>query len=67
MTRTKHERCDGRGLCAELRPDVFTRHDWRLSVGVQELSLAKAIPSTSLKYAKEAVRRCPRIALRLLG
>jgi ferredoxin len=33
---------------------------------VQELSLA-SYPIDLLKYAKEAVKHCPRMALRLLG
>ena len=59
-------RCDGRGLCTELLPEVFTRDDWGYPLarsGVRE----PAIPAASLKYAKAAVKRCPRLALRLLA
>ena len=58
-------RCDGRGLCTELLPEVFTRDDWGYPLarsGVRE----PAIPAASLKYAKPAVKRSPRLALRLL-
>jgi ferredoxin len=58
-------RCDGRGLCTELLPDVFTRDDWGYPLarsGARE----PAIPPESAKYAKAAVKRCPRLALRLL-
>jgi len=44
---------------------VFTRDDWGYPLarsGVRE----PAIPAASLKYAKAAVKRCPRLALRLL-
>jgi ferredoxin len=55
--------CDGRGLCAELLPEVLTSDEWgypmaRQSLGVpEELSLA----------ARRAVDRCPKLALRLVS
>ena len=58
-------RCDGRGLCTELLPEVFIRDDWGYPLarsGARE----PAIPAESTKYAKAAVKRCPRLALRLL-
>ncbi|MCX2929131.1 ferredoxin [Mycobacterium sp. CVI_P3] len=58
-------RCDGRGLCAELLPDVFTRDDWGYPLA-HKGSREPAIPPESAKYARAAVKRCPRTALRLL-
>ena len=58
-------RCDGRGLCVELLPDLFTRDDWGYPLA-HKSSREPAIPAQSAKYAKAAVKRCPRMALRLL-
>ena len=58
-------RCDGRGLCTELLPDVFTRDDWGYPLA-RSGDREPAIPAESVKYAKAAVKRCPRLALRLL-
>jgi ferredoxin len=58
-------RCDGRGLCAELLPDVLTRDDWGYPLA-RRSSREPAIPPESAKYARAAVKRCPRMALRLL-
>ncbi|WP_345892156.1 ferredoxin [Mycolicibacterium sphagni] len=58
-------RCDGRGLCAELLPDVFTRDDWGYPLA-RDGSREPVIPPAAAKFAKAAVKRCPRLALRLL-
>jgi ferredoxin len=58
-------RCAGRGLCAELLPDVFTRDDWGYPLA-RKSSREPAVPSESAKYARAAVQRCPRMALRLI-
>ncbi|BBY63845.1 hypothetical protein MHEL_20880 [Mycolicibacterium helvum] len=58
-------RCDGRGLCTELLPDVFTRDDWGYPLA-RDGSAEPAIPPEVTKFAKAAVKRCPRLALRLL-
>jgi ferredoxin len=42
-------RCDGRGLCVELLPDVLRRDPW------------------GYPLARDAVGRCPRLALSLLA
>ena len=58
-------RCDGRGLCSELLPDLLTRDDWGYPLsrnGVRE----PQIPPQDAKFAKAAVKRCPRLALSLL-
>jgi len=46
--------CDGRGLCAETLPD------W----GFPVIS-GDAVPGDQLDDARETVRACPRLALRL--
>ncbi|BBZ78379.1 hypothetical protein MANY_37160 [Mycolicibacterium anyangense] len=58
-------RCDGRGLCTELLPDVLTRDDWGYPLA-RKAAREPLVPGESLKYAKAAVKRCPRLALRLL-
>ncbi|WP_059016262.1 ferredoxin [Mycobacterium sp. M26] len=68
MTQRLHidwTRCDGRGLCTELLPDVLTRDDWGYPLA-RKAAREPSIPDESLKYAKAAVKRCPRLALRLL-
>ena len=52
--------CDGRGLCAELLPEMITLDDW----GVPIIRDAD-VPPGLLAEAGEAVRLCPRLALRL--
>lgn len=53
--------CDGRGLCAEVLPAVVTLDDWGFPiVSSEELGSATAAD------ASEAVRICPRLALRLV-
>ena len=52
--------CDGRGLCAEVLPELITLDDWGFPV-IRD----HEIPSGLLDEAAEAVRLCPRLALRL--
>jgi ferredoxin len=52
--------CDGRGLCAELLPELITLDDW----GYPMISDA-AVPGHLLADARETVRACPLLALRL--
>jgi ferredoxin len=57
--------CDGRGLCAELLPELLTGDDWDYPVpraGVRE----PAIPRRLEGAAKQAVDRCPALALRVV-
>jgi ferredoxin len=57
-------RCEGRGLCIELLPEVLTSDDWGYPLSAHgDNSLA--VPPHALRYAEEAVRECPRLALRL--
>lgn len=51
--------CDGRGLCAEVLPEVVTLDDWGFPI------IAKPMPEELEEQAREAVRLCPRLALRL--
>ena len=55
--------CDGRGLCAELLPELITLDDW----GYPLLSgrPPRAVPAALRGEASAAVQLCPRLALRL--
>jgi ferredoxin len=52
--------CDGRGLCAEVLPELITLDDW----GFPIIS-GKEIPPGLMAGAHEAIRLCPLLALRL--
>ena len=52
--------CDGRGLCAELLPEMITLDDWGFPV-IRDAE----VPPRLLGEAAEVVRLCPRLALRL--
>jgi ferredoxin len=54
--------CDGRGLCAELLPWLVTLDDWGFPIVRDD-----TIDEGSLGEVSEAVRVCPRLALRLEG
>jgi ferredoxin len=57
--------CDGRGLCAELLPELLTEDDWGYPAsrdGVPE----PAVPRRLESAARRAVDRCPALALRLV-
>lgn len=61
--------CDGRGLCAELLPDLLARDPWGYPIargGRPEDRSNPAIPVSHLEAAREAVALCPVLALRLL-
>jgi ferredoxin len=58
-------RCDGRGLCTELMPDVLSRDDWGYPLA-RDGKREPQIPSEALRYARAAVSRCPRLALSLM-
>ena len=59
-------RCDGRGLCAELLPDVLRRDPWGYPLA-RDGSREPAVPVSALGDARAAVDRCPRLALSLLA
>jgi ferredoxin len=52
--------CDGRGLCAELLPELITLDDW----GYPMLSRGE-VPAALRDAARAAVKMCPKLALRL--
>ncbi len=51
--------CDGRGLCAEVLPELIALDDWGFPI------IAGVVPADLVDQAGEAVRICPRLALRL--
>jgi len=51
--------CEGRGLCAELLPEVILLDDWGFPI------IVSPVPERLADEAGEAVRLCPRLALRL--
>jgi ferredoxin len=59
-------RCDGRGLCTELLPGLLDRDDWGYPIS-RSGSREPAIPEEQLRYARAAVKKCPRLALQLLS
>ena len=52
--------CDGRGLCAEVLPELITLDDWGFPVVADQ-----DVPTALRGEAAEAVRLCPLLALRL--
>ena len=52
--------CDGRGLCAEVLPEMIILDDWGFPILRNE-----EVPPGLRDEAAEAVRLCPRLALRL--
>jgi ferredoxin len=55
--------CDGRGLCAELLPELLAPDDWGYPVAHESLG----VPENLTSRARRAVDRCPRLALRLVS
>jgi ferredoxin len=52
--------CDGRSLCAEVVPELIWLDDWGFPI------IADGVVSARLRTAAaEAVRMCPKLALRL--
>lgn len=52
--------CHGRGLCAEVLPEMITLDDWGFPI-----IRGGDVPPGLREEAREAVRLCPRLALRL--
>ncbi len=52
--------CDGRKLCAEIVPELITLDDWGFPI-IRDLD----VPERLLEEAREAIRLCPKMALRL--
>lgn len=60
--------CDGRGLCAELLPDLIGRDEWGYPVALEGDATSRTdivIPVADRAAATEAVALCPLVALRL--
>jgi ferredoxin len=55
-------RCEGRGTCAELLPEVLYRDEWGYPLAREK---EPEIPAGLERHARRAVRDCPRLALRL--
>jgi len=53
--------CDGRGLCAELLPELVELDDWGYPVVSHE-----PVPAGLERHAARAVAACPQLALRLV-
>ena len=49
--------CDGRGLCAEILPELVTLDDWGFPI------ISGDVPASLAEDAREAVRVCPKLAL----
>lgn len=63
-------RCDGRGVCAELLPEVIARDNWGYpiaAVGTPTSPSNLEIPVDLTEAAQDAVALCPRLALTLLS
>jgi ferredoxin len=61
--RVDRIRCDGRGYCAELLPEVIRLDDW----GYPILAAGGRIPAGLLDHARRAIAICPTLALRISG
>ncbi len=51
--------CTARGLCSELLPELIRRDDWGYPL------VLDTVPPELEERAREAVRACPQVALRL--
>jgi ferredoxin len=69
MSRTQLElhidftRCEGRGLCAELLPELLRRDEWGYPVGRGGRDIP--VPARLAEAGQDAVDLCPVQALRL--
>jgi ferredoxin len=59
--RVDWPRCEGRGLCHELLPEVIDLDPWGYPI------VTDAVTPGLRAAAKEAVRDCPKLALRLVN
>ena len=57
--------CDGRGLCAELLPELLAEDDWGYPVA-RDGAAEPAVPRHLEDSARRAIDRCPALALRLV-
>jgi ferredoxin len=56
--------CDARGACLELLPELLEPDDWGYPQG-RGGEAAPVVPASSRRDVLDAVRECPRMALRL--
>jgi ferredoxin len=54
--------CDGRGLCAELLPELIELDDWGYPIVAPG-----SVPPHLVEHAKRAVTYCPVLAFKLRG
>jgi ferredoxin len=52
--------CDGRGVCADVLPELISLDDWGFPI-----IRAGPVPDHLQGEAREAIRTCPKLALRL--
>lgn len=57
-------RCDGRGLCFEIVPELLLEDDWGFPLSLDR-DLAPVVPAKVAVHARRAVKECPRLALSL--
>ena len=57
--------CVGRGLCAELLPEMLDRDEWGYPLA-RDGTPEPAVPAPLLGHARRAVSACPKLALNLL-
>lgn len=57
--------CDGRGGCTELLEEVLVEDDWGFPVA-RDGSARPVVPQGLESAARQAVDRCPLLALRLV-
>lgn len=57
--------CDGRGLCAELLPELLGVDDWGYPLSLDG-SGEPEVPAELSRHAARAVEQCPRLALTLV-
>lgn len=60
VLRVDWPECRARGLCGELLPEVVTLDEWGYPI------VEGQVTESLLATAREAVRMCPRLALRLV-
>ncbi|GAA0617614.1 hypothetical protein GCM10010174_39550 [Kutzneria viridogrisea] len=56
--------CDGRGLCAELLPEVLATDPWGYPLA-RDGSREPEVPAAVEHHARQAAALCPKLALRL--
>jgi len=57
--------CDGRGLCTELLEEMLAEDDWGFPVA-RDGQTEPVVPPPLETAAKQAVDRCPMLALKLV-